>query len=259
METFLSPSPPAHDELTSTDEFKKWFGESRVRSTDGQPLQVYHGTLASNDFSEFTPSDFFGAGMFGKGINFTSHYDDAAKYASSDIGINHDFGPKAEFLAQILTGERGGERFSAAYREAKKTLGGGSGRVIPVYLAMNNPLFVSDIKIKVQERVFMLAAVEADLDIESARRLFAGFSKAKDGAEQFELVSRFRATKVYRQIASILNADGLIISPGMAPKSNGATHYLVFDSHQVKRADQYPTTAEPDEGESKLRRHAFRP
>lgn len=38
---------------TSTPEFKKWFGESKVVDENGKPLVVYHGTRS--DFNEFDP------------------------------------------------------------------------------------------------------------------------------------------------------------------------------------------------------------
>lgn len=38
---------------TSTPEFKRWFGDSKVVDEDGEPLVVYHGTSA--DFTEFSP------------------------------------------------------------------------------------------------------------------------------------------------------------------------------------------------------------
>lgn len=223
-------------EKTDSPHFRNWFGNSKVIGADGKPLVVYHGTVVKSDFAEFNASDFFGSGTFGKGVNFTSSADDANKYASDEIGVNHDLGPKAEILAREMTGENGGERFSKAYQEAKELLRGGNGQVIPAFLSMQNPLVLSSQKIGVQERVFVLAAIEADLSRDDADRLYRAWGKAKDGVEQFEITTRFNANTIYRQIASILNKDGLIIKPELAPRSNGGTHYLVFDSTQIKSA-----------------------
>ena len=43
---------------TDSPEFKAWFGNSKVTDDQGQPLVVYHGSLA--DFSEFNPNSHFG-------------------------------------------------------------------------------------------------------------------------------------------------------------------------------------------------------
>lgn len=44
---------PAKPHPTETPEFKRWFGNSKVRNDDGAPKVLYHGT--PHDFSEFKP------------------------------------------------------------------------------------------------------------------------------------------------------------------------------------------------------------
>lgn len=44
----------------ATAAFKKWFGDSKVVDANGEPLVVYHGTMASADFSDFRPLSHFG-------------------------------------------------------------------------------------------------------------------------------------------------------------------------------------------------------
>jgi hypothetical protein len=39
--------------VTATPAFKRWFGQSKVTDAVGQPLRVYHGTRATQDFVEF--------------------------------------------------------------------------------------------------------------------------------------------------------------------------------------------------------------
>ena len=43
---------------TDTAAFKRWFGDSKVVDSDGNPLVVYHGT--KNDFTSFNPDSHFG-------------------------------------------------------------------------------------------------------------------------------------------------------------------------------------------------------
>lgn len=45
---------------TETPAFKAWFGDSKVVDADGNPLVVYHGTSAINDFNEFRAFSHFG-------------------------------------------------------------------------------------------------------------------------------------------------------------------------------------------------------
>lgn len=45
--------------VTNTPEFRRWFGDSKIREDDGQPMVVYHGTNASR--TEFRPGTYFTA------------------------------------------------------------------------------------------------------------------------------------------------------------------------------------------------------
>ncbi|MEM8515094.1 hypothetical protein RCH14_004454 [Massilia sp. MP_M2] len=231
-----TPPPGLRRPRPDVSGFDAWFRNSAVADAQGLPLIAYHGTTVAEDFDAFSDSDFFGSGTFGKGINFTSSPVDASKYASTDIGVNHDIVGKAIVHAAKLTGEQAGEEFSNAYRTARDAMTQGAGRVIPVFLSIQKPLHVSREKLLVPQNVFMLAAAEADIKPDDAQSLYERFSAARDGVKQFELIERRKATRIYRQIASIQNCDGLIIEPEFAPKSNGARHYLVFSPEQVKSA-----------------------
>ena len=224
-----------YPELEHAAELKEWFAGSKVVDQLGRPRVLFHGTTA-RAFESFSASDFFGAGMFGRGVNLTSSADDAAKYATVDLMINHDLGPKAEVMARELTRENGGEAFSRAYRECKAELAAGGGHVVPTIVAMKRPMYISDTRHHVSESMFLLAAAEADITREEAGRLFRRFSEAADGSQQFDVIARARATTLYRRLASLQNCDGLIITPEFAPKGNGATHYLAFDPEQVRSA-----------------------
>ena len=64
------------DDQTQTEEFKEWFGESKVVTALGQPLMVYHGT--ASDFTVFQG----GRG----GFYFTDDYQAAKVYAAQADG-----------------------------------------------------------------------------------------------------------------------------------------------------------------------------
>ena len=110
---------------TESDNFKKWFGDSKVVDETGEPLRVYHGTTKT--FSEFNPGagNPLDAGWFGKGFYFAKN----AKKSTEFSGLRS----------------------------------GGSQQTMPVYLNLRNPYtaevsnvrslrdsdkFLSDIKAK---------------------------------------------------------------------------------------------------------------
>ena len=91
MKELLAPNgkpsnlTPEQYELVRKPEFKAWFGDwenepenaSKVVDENGEPLVCYHGTGAS--FYTFEKTNF---GKLGKGMYFTSFFNDAKKYAN---------------------------------------------------------------------------------------------------------------------------------------------------------------------------------
>lgn len=101
-------APRTTQDLTKTAAFGKWFGASKVLDAVGQPLVMYHGTKAdftTYDIRKFGASD---EGLAGKGFYFTSNPEEASGYA-----LNEQFGA------------------------------GGVPNVQAVYVALNNPLVVT--------------------------------------------------------------------------------------------------------------------
>lgn len=67
----------ASKNVTATQAFKNWFGNSKVMNADGSPKVVYHGTL--NDFNAFSPRFTNPKAFFGKGYYFTGSSVDASE------------------------------------------------------------------------------------------------------------------------------------------------------------------------------------
>lgn len=74
-------------DITQTEAFKQWFGDSKVVDEDGKPLVVYHGT--GEDFDTFDPDragSNIDSGWLGKGIYASDNQETGSSYAS--LGLN---------------------------------------------------------------------------------------------------------------------------------------------------------------------------
>ena len=142
----------ARKAVTDSPAFKKWFGGSKVVDESGEPLVVYHGTTAS--FDEFSrasrgrqteaPSSKM-AFFFSKEPETAEGYTDlgagrladqlkakvdAAEKKAQRSGKNSDWDIYADLVQKY-------EEAEADNRTSRTNLGA---NVIPVYLAMKNPL-----------------------------------------------------------------------------------------------------------------------
>jgi hypothetical protein len=67
---------------TQSEAFKKWFGDSKVVDSNGEPLVVYHGTGKSFDSFDLSKTGSkTDAGMWGKGFYFTTDLQYANQFA----------------------------------------------------------------------------------------------------------------------------------------------------------------------------------
>lgn len=89
---------------TSSEAFKRWFGDSKVVDAKGRPLVVYHGTPA--DFEAFDKDRVGGRWDASIGLHFSDRPAEASLYAGREMGGEPD------------------------------------GQVIPAYLKIENPLIV---------------------------------------------------------------------------------------------------------------------
>ena len=62
---------------TTSNEFKEWFGYSKMKDDNGNPITLYHGT--KSDFTEFQPST---GGEYGAGVYLTDNVGAANFYAN---------------------------------------------------------------------------------------------------------------------------------------------------------------------------------
>lgn len=69
----------AHNPQTETPEFKTWFGESKVKGEDGNPLTVYHGS--TENIESFDPAKSRDGGLW-----FTSEPEYTSLYSSGEGG-----------------------------------------------------------------------------------------------------------------------------------------------------------------------------
>jgi len=70
---------------TETEEFKKWFGNSKVVDKNGKPLKVFHGT-GVGDFSAFNPRQGPNGRIAKQQMDFGSHFTPVAEEANQYTG-----------------------------------------------------------------------------------------------------------------------------------------------------------------------------
>ena len=101
-------SYPPPKQVMQNPNFKRWFGDSKVVDSQGNPLVVYHGTLSQ--FDEFLIHDSKFTQLKGQGVYFTDNPAYASKYA-----------------------QKGGAT---------------GGSVTPCYLSINNPRYLDNAELR---------------------------------------------------------------------------------------------------------------
>lgn len=105
---------------TESYEFKCWFNDSKVVDDQGRPLVVYHGTGAV--FSSFSDDSMQQGGVLGHGAYFTSNAQTASGFAERGAAVNCEYDWDLGELVDIPVG---------------------AANVMPVYLNMKNPYYVT--------------------------------------------------------------------------------------------------------------------
>lgn len=106
--TKLAKAPPV-----DTEEFKQWFGDSKVVDKEGKPQVMYTGTSKDKDFSFFK--------IPGNGAWFSSNPEEASMYAKENDSMGFKYDPDKRTYVPINT----------------------ASRVLPVYLSIQNPAKLS--------------------------------------------------------------------------------------------------------------------
>lgn len=109
-DTGMDTSPPVKpearlsdlSEITGSQEFKRWFGDSKVVDANGKPLVVYHGTRADFDvFDAQRVGDTFGKDR--EGFFFTGSTRDASWYAAPQFRFGSDDTSGANIMPVYLS------------------------------------------------------------------------------------------------------------------------------------------------------------
>lgn len=137
-------------QINRDENFKKWFGDSKVVDENGEPLVVYHGT--THVFNEFDRKKLGNTeGHYGKVFYFTdSEIDVNENYASIEgADLTGRIEQRAEQIQQEIEnlpeheGKSWEEIMEIARPMARRELSGGSPNIIPAYISLKNPVEVS--------------------------------------------------------------------------------------------------------------------
>lgn len=221
-EVAASPNAqPAAVGQTDTDEFKGWFGQSRLVNPDGSPMLVYHGT--KRDFTRFSRSrPGVGSTMFG-----TYEVERHGIFVTPSAELANDF---------ALQGERN-----------KQT----GANVMPLYASIQNPL---DMTQGYTDAVFN--AIEKwgnDKDLNGyriARNLGDNWGDwmlfdEDSGQDPAFLISMLKD----------LGYDGVkFYEPKVAGEGASGDTFVAFDPEQIKSAVGNRGTFDPGEADIRLRR-----
>jgi hypothetical protein len=191
-----STSQPAS--VTDTPAFRQWFGDSKVVDENGKPQVVYHSTTYG-DFSEFNKAE-QRKGMGGFGFYFTGQAG-ANAYAQ--------YGQKFQ-MEQNWRGD------------PKRV------NIMPVYLKMERPLVVDDIR-KLKQG---MPGLSSDPGPFGVGRAIAGMPiEAKTAIEE----AGYDGVITYEHVKPARNGSLSIVEPG----TKGAIRhpvYIVFEPTQIKSA-----------------------
>ena len=217
-------------------QFKEWFGASRIVGDQGEPLRVFHGTTAPEDFSvfglgEFLPneqdSDFQ---RFGSGHDPTTYL---GSHFAKEFGVANAF-------AKGLYGERVGTQ--------------STGRVYPVFLKLENPYETTETAMRtlMMEGNYNNASVDWAMDEECGEH----------GLDQQQAEERYESDPAFRAIINTAALDweeaGEEFHPDLATdmarlfrdrlvaegydgiiyqnEGEGGTSYVIWEANRAKSA-----------------------
>ena len=85
---FAAPPEYTYPYGPKSENFKRWFGDSKVVDENGQPMVVYHGTFGSFDTFKLSPDGALGAGIYLTPMaDFANTYADTSNLSRPDASI----------------------------------------------------------------------------------------------------------------------------------------------------------------------------
>lgn len=209
--------------ITQYPQFQTWFRGSRIVDQQGQPLQVYHGTTAPEDFSEFS----VGHSRSGSG-------------ADPRTFLGSHFAQDPHVAGKFAGGLYGGRLSNVEH-----------GRILPVYLRILKPYVTSDSA--------MLDAMLDGIYNDDAVFWVLDDTASSNNEDPAELRERYEADDEFRkevneEALTLVEAPDFTLSREMAAvyrarimkagydgiiyenEIEGGTSYIVFDPRQVKSA-----------------------
>nr|WP_272903541.1 LPD38 domain-containing protein [Neisseria lisongii] len=200
----LQDKNQAQSSQTDSENFKRWFGSSKVVDENGHPLVVYHGSNA--DFTVF----------------------DKAKIAVDNLGAGFYFS---------------NEEIAGSYATRRKMERGGEEKTYAVYLKMENPLDFRNVTreqaVKANKLDLMASGFSEAQAQEEAVELVDDFVSDTDrfGEEtDFAAALPDSHSEGMRRFIENEGIDGLIVPGRDKASGKDGVAYVVFEPSQIKSA-----------------------
>lgn len=152
-QTFPERIEQIQKSIVDSPAFKRWFGESKVTTEEGQPKRVYHGSM-SGQIHAFDPYKVDNAALFGPGFYFTESSEVAGEYTDKGVRqVRHNFTRDNEMDARRFANDlrRRTEGEVTVSKDAKtrkwnihikQDMPGYEKTVYPLYLSIEKPFDV---------------------------------------------------------------------------------------------------------------------
>lgn len=266
--------------------FKKWFGKSKVVDSDGQPLEVFHGT--THDFDEFKHVRPNLENSFGAGHYFsTSEADVSDNYAGIGPDLKSRIDRRTEQLLDLENVEYGSGDYDLALKkaeaQARQELAGDNPHAIAAYLKMENPAVLDPkggtrLEYSYDEntgdetgpaidlyQALLAEAPELDADGKEiwdhvsmdgdldGMTLYNVESKILESAmdASHPETGEYAANELVRRVFQHMGYDGIIVTDPATRYpgmglSSDTKHYIVFNPEQIKGAENRGTFSPSD-------------
>lgn len=189
--------------------FKKWFGDSKVVDSNGNPLTMYHGTSKTEKGDAFTVFDTYGTnyGLFGLGAYFTDNPNVASSYT--------------------------------------KKAGDQNPTVYPVYLSIQNPI---DMDAKADRSLWESAFPDVDFNefqpnvtkdkVIKKSDSNEGYYRAVEEYLTYDNYSKWEGAEAIQSGLMKMGFDGITHIGGGRVSDSGVNHkvFIAFHPEQIKSA-----------------------